>query len=152
MSDISKNLKKYRIKNKLTQDQLAARLNVTRQAVSNWENNKSYPDLDMVVRLAEALDTDVNNLLYPEERERKRASWRSVSMKPVIWTFVVFFIAMTWGGGISVGVFQKICGGGVAETYLYPIYGGIILLAVLIAVCTLLIIEEIRNIGHIPEE
>ena len=59
---------------------------------------------------------------------------------------------MTWGGGISVGVFQKICGGGVTETCLYPIYGGVILLAVLITVCTMLIIEEIRNIGYIPEK
>ena len=38
------------------------------------------------------------------------------------------------------------------ETCLYPIYGGVILLAVLITVCTMLIIEEIRNIGYIPEK
>lgn len=148
MSDISKNIKLHRRKNNFSQEQLAAQLKVTRQTISNWETDKSYPDLDMVVRLAEILNTDPNNLLYPPETKKKTVAYRPVSFKPILITFVVFFFSMTWGGGLTAVLFQKICGGGVQETYLYPIYGGIILLAVLIATCTCVIIEELRNLNR----
>lgn len=41
MNDIGKNIKKLRQRNKLTQEELAETLRVTRQAVSNWETGKS---------------------------------------------------------------------------------------------------------------
>lgn len=148
MSDISKNIKLHRRKNNLSQEQLATQLNVTRQSISNWETDKSYPDLDMVVRLAEVLNTDPNNLLYPSETKKRNSIYVSVSFMPILLTFVVFFFSMTWGSGLTVAFFQKICGGGVQETYLYPLYGGIILLAVLIAVCTCVILEELRNLNY----
>ncbi|MDO7788291.1 hypothetical protein P6N53_13760 [Desulforamulus aquiferis] len=43
-------------------------------------------------------------------------------------------------------IFSSIVGGGVSETYLYPIYGGIVLLAGLIVICTVVILEEIKLI------
>lgn len=144
MSDISKNLKYFRRKNRLTQEQLAAELHVTRQTVSGWETDKFYPDLDMVLKLSEVFHTDPNSLLYPMGQGRRKNT-RGVTPKVVICIIIIFFIGMTWGGGISSFIFQKIVGGGVAETYLYPIYGGIIMLAVLIAVCTCWVVEEIRE-------
>lgn len=47
----------------LSQQQLALQLAVTRQAVSKWERDLSYPDADMLVRLAAILDCDVRVLL-----------------------------------------------------------------------------------------
>ncbi|MBQ6453483.1 MAG: helix-turn-helix transcriptional regulator, partial [Coriobacteriales bacterium] len=47
----------------LTQEQLAAKVFVTRQAVSRWENGESEPDIDMRRLLANALDVHVSNLL-----------------------------------------------------------------------------------------
>lgn len=41
MSNIGKNINKYRREKEMTQDQLAERLHVTRQAVSNWETGGS---------------------------------------------------------------------------------------------------------------
>ena len=41
MSDIPKNLKKFRKESRMTQQELAEHLNVTRQAVSNWETGVS---------------------------------------------------------------------------------------------------------------
>ena len=66
MRDISKNIKQLRIKKKMTQDELAEVLFVTRQTVSNYETGKSRPDVDMLVSIAAALDTDVNTVIYGE--------------------------------------------------------------------------------------
>lgn len=147
MSDFSKNVKLYRKKCGISQESLAAQLNVTRQTVSNWETDRSYPDLDMIVRLGQALGTDVNSLLYPSQ-ERKKREFRAVSLMPVLITVIIFFLLMTFGGGCIGMLFQSILGGGVAETFLYPIYGGIILLAGLIVGCACVVIEEVRNPNH----
>ncbi len=62
--DINKNIKKMRTEKKLTQEELAQKINVTRQAVSNWENAKTQPDLETLVLIAEALQVDFEALLY----------------------------------------------------------------------------------------
>ena len=46
----------------ITQGQLAKTLNVSRQAVSKWENGLSLPDTDKMIQLAEVLDTDIEYL------------------------------------------------------------------------------------------
>ncbi len=67
-------------------------------------------------------------------------------MKKVIGVMIFFFLLMTFGGGLSEMIFSSIVGGGISETYLYPIYGGIVLLAGLIVACTLVILDEIKLI------
>lgn len=62
--DINKNIKKMRTEKKLTQEELAQKINVTRQAVSNWENAKTQPDLETLISIAEALQVDFEALLY----------------------------------------------------------------------------------------
>ncbi|MBR5409141.1 MAG: DUF2157 domain-containing protein [Clostridia bacterium] len=64
MAHISKNIKNLRIDRHLTQEALAARMNVTRQTVSSWETGRTQPDVDMLMRLAWALQTDVETLIY----------------------------------------------------------------------------------------
>jgi transcriptional regulator with XRE-family HTH domain len=64
MRDIGRNIKDLRIKNHLSQEELAARLFVTRQTISNYENGKSRPDIDSLEKIAEVLHTDVNTVLY----------------------------------------------------------------------------------------
>ena len=44
------NIRRFREAKGLTQEQLAERLNVTRQAVSNWETEKTQPDIDTLQR------------------------------------------------------------------------------------------------------
>lgn len=75
MSDIAKNIKKLRQRKKLTQEELAEKLYVTRQAVSNWETGKNQPDIDTLKALAETLEVDVGELLYgpaPDQNRRKK--------------------------------------------------------------------------------
>ncbi len=56
MASISKNIKRLRKENNLTQDTLAEKLFVTRQTVSYWETGRSQPALDMLGDLAIALN------------------------------------------------------------------------------------------------
>ena len=68
MTKISKNIKKLRKEKNLTQDALAEKLNVTRQAISNWENDKTRPDIDTLERMAAALEVEPEELLYGAKR------------------------------------------------------------------------------------
>ena len=54
----------------LTQEQLAERLHVTRQAVSSWETANSYQDVEMLAALSEALEVSIEELIYGTTREK----------------------------------------------------------------------------------
>lgn len=51
-----------------TQVQLAQKLNVSKQAVSNWENNNILPSIDMLVKLSKIFSTTTDYLLSLDER------------------------------------------------------------------------------------
>ena len=50
---ISKRLKELRIENNFSQEKLAEILNVSRQTISNWENERSYPDVHNLIMLCD---------------------------------------------------------------------------------------------------
>lgn len=64
---IGDNIKFYRKKNQLTQDDIAEACNVTRQAVSKWENGKSLPTVDNLYALSRLLHTSVDDILIGEK-------------------------------------------------------------------------------------
>lgn len=64
--DFGQRLKEIRKRNGLTQDAMAERLHVTRQAVSNWENNRNLPDLAMILQIAEAFSLSLDELILGE--------------------------------------------------------------------------------------
>ena len=79
---LNENIKSYRKKNGLSQEDLAAKLNVVRQTVSKWETGLSVPDAEMLIRLAEVLNTSVNSLLgETEESEPEKISLTELSQK-----------------------------------------------------------------------
>ena len=59
-------IRSLRIKNELTQKQLAERLNVSDKAVSKWECGNGCPDISMLTELADIFGTDVRTLLTGE--------------------------------------------------------------------------------------
>ena len=59
----AENLKKIRKDKGYTQEILAEKLNVVRHTVSKWEKGLSLPDVDMLSKIANVLETDVNILL-----------------------------------------------------------------------------------------
>lgn len=58
----------------LTQEQLAERLGVTRQAVSRWESDTAYPETDKIVRMAQILNVSCDYLLRDGEAEKTEAA------------------------------------------------------------------------------
>lgn len=64
-------IKQIRTKNHLTQEQFAMRLNVTRQAVSNWENNRNLPDIQMLILITEIFDVTLDELILGDEKMNK---------------------------------------------------------------------------------
>lgn len=52
----------------LTQVELANRLNVTKQAISNWENNNIQPSIDMLIRIAEFFSVSCDYILEMDQR------------------------------------------------------------------------------------
>ena len=63
---LAENLRAIRKARGLSQEELAARLHVVRQTVSKWEKGRSVPDAELLVRLADELDTTPAALLGPE--------------------------------------------------------------------------------------
>ncbi len=61
---VGKNIVKLRKEQGMSQEQLAQKIHVTRQAVSNWETGRSQPDLDMLETLASAFGTDILVVIY----------------------------------------------------------------------------------------
>ncbi|HCS93291.1 MAG TPA: XRE family transcriptional regulator [Bavariicoccus seileri] len=60
---IGKQLKKARLDANLTQESLSKRINVSRQTISNWENERSYPDISSIILLSDiyGLSLDLND-------------------------------------------------------------------------------------------
>ena len=61
--EVQEILKKLREKNNLTQEEMANRVNVTRQAVSRWENGETQPNPEMLKVLSREFDVSINTLL-----------------------------------------------------------------------------------------
>jgi len=71
MNIVSNSIKKLREERGMTQDELAEKLNVTRQAVSNWETGKTQPDIETLTKLAEIFDVSVERIIYGSERKER---------------------------------------------------------------------------------
>ena len=78
---LSDNIKRIRKARGLSQEELAIKLNVVRQTISKWENGLSVPDSDMLIALADELDTSVGTLLGESVMEPARDDLKSISEK-----------------------------------------------------------------------
>lgn len=83
--EIGEFIAKCRKEKKLTQAQLAERLNITDRAVSKWETGKSMPDSSIMLELCEILGITVNELLSGEKADmesyEKRADENLIALK-----------------------------------------------------------------------
>ena len=61
MESLGEQIRKARREKRITQDELAAQINVSRSAVANWEQDRRMPDWEMVQRLSEILGTEFRN-------------------------------------------------------------------------------------------
>ena len=123
MQNISYNIRALRKSRGLTQEELAAQLHVTRQAVSRWERGGSCPDFDTLKRLGEVLGATPEQLLYGTE----------VGKPPKLQK-------VNYGLAIFASLLIGFC-----LFLVLNVIGLAIYFAVLITVCTCIIVDEIRN-------
>ncbi len=137
---LGERLYELRKKKGLSQEEVAEKLNVTRQSVSKWETDESKPDFDKIVPICELYEISTNELLNgtkeeKEEKEvevinndnkKKRAIIISIAVflyfSALIW-IVVSEVAFNLNEGFMVGGFFLICA--IATCLL--IYQGIVL-------------------------
>jgi len=62
-------IKKLRTAHNLNQVQLAGKLNISKQTVSNWENNNILPSIEMLVKIAQFFMVSTDYLLELDQRE-----------------------------------------------------------------------------------
>ena len=66
--EIGKKLKDARMRSGFTQESVAEKVNVSRQTISNWENEKSYPDITSVIELSNLYSISLDELLKGDEK------------------------------------------------------------------------------------
>ncbi|MGX7092381.1 helix-turn-helix domain-containing protein [Hutsoniella sourekii] len=64
---IGQQLKQARLDSSMTQEEVAEKIFVSRQSISNWENDKNYPDIISVIRLSELYQISLDQLLKGSE-------------------------------------------------------------------------------------
>lgn len=69
--EISNQIKKYRLESHLSQEELADKIFVTRQTISNWENGKNYPDINSIVLLSTLFGISLDILVKGDLEEMK---------------------------------------------------------------------------------
>lgn len=73
--EIGSKLKKARSEKGLTQEQTADVLGVSRQTISNWENNKSYPDIISVIKMSEIYSISLDHLLKEDNSMNRKQTY-----------------------------------------------------------------------------
>ena len=66
--ELGRKLKEVRMKANLTQEQVAEELFVSRQTISNWENEKSYPDIISIIKLSDLYSISLDELLKGDQK------------------------------------------------------------------------------------
>ena len=93
---LSDYLKQYRKEKNLTQEALAEKLYVTKQAVSKWENDRGLPDIETYKDLSRLLDVSVDTLLGLEEKDTQKKTNSKV--------LVVIILSMVLLVGIVIAI------------------------------------------------
>ena len=65
-----------------TQDDLAQKLNITRQAVSKWETGTTLPDLETLLKLSKLYHITINDILEPEIQPQRITDFEQLSTIP----------------------------------------------------------------------
>ncbi len=87
---IAKFIYNLRKKNKLTQKEFAKKLNVTAQAVSKWENARGIPDIEILKKISEVFDIDIDSIIDGKKKRNKK----------VILLIIIFIIII----GVLIGI------------------------------------------------
>ena len=94
--ELQSQIRKYRTQLALSQDELAERVFVSRQSISNWENGKTYPDIKSLLLLSEVFGVSLDQLVKGDTDTMKKgiSTQEIASFQKDNTIFTVFFIAL----------------------------------------------------------
>ncbi len=98
MAKISKNIKRLRMNANMSQEELAQKLFISRQAVSSWEVGRTQPDIEMIGKLSELFGVPTEELIYGAKRNTALAE--SVKTKKTL--SVVFAVLGSFLVGVGI--------------------------------------------------
>lgn len=70
--ELGKQIKRYRTELNMSQEELADKVFVSRQTVSNWENDKNYPDIKSLLLMSEVFGVSLDNLVKGDIEKMKK--------------------------------------------------------------------------------
>ncbi|MGM0890757.1 MAG: helix-turn-helix domain-containing protein [Bacillota bacterium] len=72
--ELGEQLQKLRVQKNMSREELAQEMNVSRQAVYKWENNKGYPDIENLIKLSELYEITLDELIKNDRTFQKKIS------------------------------------------------------------------------------
>lgn len=92
---IGSNITKLRKEANMSQEDLAKILSVTRQAISNWERDKTEPSIEMIEKIGEVFNTDMDGLIKGNFRDNKKTydeEYSKIIYLISILTFILYLV------------------------------------------------------------
>ena len=99
--NLAKQIRKYREEAKLTQEELAEKMYISRQTVSNWENERSYPDIHNVLLLSAIFDVSLDELVKGDLEMMKTELQRDKVRKLGVVMNIFLFIPLALTGPVT---------------------------------------------------
>lgn len=94
---IGEKIKFLRMQNNLTQSELAKQLNVSSQAVSNWERQKGYPDIGNLITLSDKFELSLDELIKEDIDFKERLLEKKVENKLDLYMNCLFLLLGSLG-------------------------------------------------------
>ncbi|MGG0155414.1 helix-turn-helix transcriptional regulator [Bacillus mycoides] len=108
---LGQQLKKFRESQNLSQEDVAKKIGVTRQAVYKWENDKSYPDIDNLIILSEFYNVTLDDLIKGNDSFKKKIKIDDKNYVSFYISFILIFVgiciksSLVFGIGILLPIF-----------------------------------------------
>lgn len=95
--ELGKRITEIRKENNMTQEELAEKFHVTRQTISNWENGKSYPDVETLVHISNEFNVSLDMLMKGDKDmvskiTKEQRQGRKQKKRILITMFIVIFL------------------------------------------------------------
>lgn len=92
--NLGNKIQKIRKDNKISQEAFAEVLNVTRQTVSNWENQKNYPDIETLILISDKYNISLDVLLKGDNQMIKKMNKKIKNYKKLIIVIIMLIVTI----------------------------------------------------------
>lgn len=97
--DIGLQIKKFREQQKISQEELALKIFVSRQTISNWETNKSCPDVKSLITLSNIFNVSLDNFIKEDIKEMReiveKATIKKFNVISVVFLIELIVVAIS---------------------------------------------------------